>query len=232
MISGKNSLWILLVLIVLGDMSLCYAQETPFQFSLGLTYWYPKWTTDTFEGSAGTVGPKLSASYKNFGIGLLYLTGDFDVEVKSGQNANASRQDIDIIVQYSINSYFSAGLGFKYQTYERKSSNQKYEESLTGVGVGIGAYYPISGTPLYLYGNGSYLPTLNINVDSTIGSASSSESGNGYAMNLEIGLGYSFATVPIEIDIGYRDQKVKEKDLSRNANDRFKGPVIEVSYAF
>lgn len=211
--------------------SLGHCQESPFRFSLGLNHWFSQWETDHFDGSGlGAYGPKLSVGYKNFGLGLVYLTGNFDLDITGVKNAEADRSDLDIVFQYNFNAYFGASLGFKYFSYDLSSTSIKVTETLTGVGLGVGGYYPLAESGFYLYGTTSYLPALSIDYENKIDDES--DSGDGWASNTELGFGYAFAQLPLSIDLGYRYQKISKEGLGRNTSDTFQGPVIDVSYSF
>jgi hypothetical protein len=210
-----------------------FCQESPFQFSVGLVQWFSRWDTDFFKGSGfGSWGPKIGVGYKNFGLGIVFLNGNFDLDIKGGGKADADRSDLDVILQYRINQYISASLGLKYFTYNMSSKTQSIEESLTGAGLGLGGYYPFAESGFYAYGLISYLPALNIDYSAKISGFKESDSGDGSAFNAEGGVGYLFTRIPISIDVGYRHQTVDKKGLTKNTSDVFSGPAIDVSYAF
>ncbi|MBN2056055.1 outer membrane beta-barrel protein [bacterium] len=220
----------LFVMLAALSGSVCLAADLPVTISAGVIHWFSSWDTDLFDGKGiGSFGPKLSIGYHRFGLGVIFLKGSFDLDLKGGGTADGTRTDIDIVLQYSVNEYFSAGVGYKALDYDLNSHTQTAEEKMAGFGLGISGFYPLGTTSLYAYGSLSYLPLIDVEYETEIGDDRTSRSVDGSALNLEAGLGYTFRKLPIGIDLGYRYQNVDKGDIERNTSDTFQGPVIDAS---
>jgi len=217
--------------ILLALAAPVFAQESPsLSASLGINYWWANWDQDNVDDSSGSLlGPKVGLAYGRFSFGVVYLAGSFDLDFRGGTTAEADRQDLDIIVQYAIFDYLSAGIGYKRLSYDYKTkTGVKAESTMTGFALGVSGSYPIGQTGLLAYAAASFLPSVNYDDTFITPSEKVTTSDTATGINIEAGLSYMFPQFPLAIDLAYRHQNI-DKDVN---SDTFSGPAIEVSYSF
>jgi len=233
--------------IVVGIITLLAALGTTasaenWSFRAGLQYWMPDWKYDKsvydYDGDTdGVYGPVLFVGYKNFGLGINYYTGTFDVKVE-GETQEKDRTDYDIYMTYRFLKYFNAILGYKVLDFEKgESIEYNLETKVDGFALGIAAGYPIGTTNIFVYGNGFYLPALTGDeewVPQFQGGEHIKYDVDADGFNIEAGAGYLFnfsETVSLSVKAGYRVQRFDyefDNEFVLPADEAYDGFRIEI----
>jgi hypothetical protein len=227
---------LIMVALLLAAPAVVFAQEYEQTLSIGasLNYWLASWDQDNFDSNnAGMFGPKLSVTYGRFGVGILYTSGSFDLDLQGGAKADASRQDLDLVFHYTVLDFLGVSAGYKRFAYDYKmSSDVKADWTFQGFGIGVSSAYPIGDTGLAVYGALAYLPVVSVDSELRFAGEKATDSGKATGFTLEIGGGYVLPTIPLSFDLAYRYQRVSTKDLGEDLTDTFGGPILEIGYTF
>ncbi|MBN1295962.1 hypothetical protein JXA80_04220 [bacterium] len=199
--------------------------------SLGVTYWYPDWSNDQadFDSStSGLYGPSAFLHYGDFGIGIQYFTGSFDLSFPgASSDISADRTDFDLMLSYRIARHFHLSVLYKSIAFDW---DQTYhvESEITGFGFGGGINTMVS-THVLLYAYGFYMPSLDYEEDIE---QSGSYSGDADGFWLEAGLGYVVSDLPLLVKAGYRFQTIDVTSGSAEWSEETDGARIDISYIF
>ncbi|MBN1879294.1 hypothetical protein JW823_04210 [bacterium] len=199
--------------------------------SLGLSTWFPDWSNEdtNFESSSsGLYGPSLFIHYRNFGLGLQYFTGQFDLLFPgTSDEITADRSDFDVILSYRIARLFQASVLYKSIQYDWQQTFD-VESTLNGFGFGggINHVFPVG---ILLYGYGFYMPGLDYEQRITHGARYSGDA-SGYWF--EAGSGHVFSNPGILFKLGYRYQIIDIESQSSSWQETTKGFRFDVSYCF
>ncbi|MBN1552996.1 hypothetical protein JW979_16090 [bacterium] len=231
----------MVITTVIVFTSISNAKDWDFRF--GLQYWRPDWSyeKDIYEYQADTsnvYGPAGYIGYKNWGFGVNYFTGNFDVDVDFDVSSK-KREDLDIYVTYRFLSYFNAILGYKLLDFEKvESFDYDLTTSVDGIAIGIAMGYPLAKTRAFVYGNAFFMPSLSGEESwkpaySGLPSLTYDVDAKGY--NAELGLGYLWAMMEdfsLSFKGGYRLQRFKYEygsDFVLDADEKYDGLKFEVS---
>ncbi|MFC1850625.1 hypothetical protein ACFL27_10575 [candidate division CSSED10-310 bacterium] len=174
----KSALFIIIILWCTPVFASEGQPSSDWTFSLGAKVWYAAWIQQgTDFGSAYVFGPTLSVRRKNISFGGSYLTSSvFSKRVESEfdssntRKVDSQRDDIDLYVSYSFNTYFSLALGFKksmvdvdYEdtwNYDRISgewilinNDRNHAETMdfSGLGLSVTGLLPIKDTQFFVH---------------------------------------------------------------------------------
>lgn len=199
--------------------------------NIGITYWYPDWSneqSDFDSETSGVYGPVGFIHYGNFGLGLQYYSGEFDLDFPgAASKISADRSDLDLTLSYRIADIFQLSVLYKQiefdweQTFEVKSE-------ITGFGVG-GGFNKVFPNRLLMYGFGYYLPELDY--EQTIAEAKD-HSGDANGFWVEAGIGYVIPDVHLLAKIGYRFQSIDVETTVSDWTEETDGFRIDICYYF
>jgi hypothetical protein len=199
--------------------------------NLGFSYWYPEWSNglSNFDSStAGLYGPAFFIHVKNWGIGLQYFTGEFDLIFPgSSQAISADRTDMDIMLSCRIAKYFQLSALYKNIEFDWKQT-YKVRSHLSGFGFGGGVNH-VFPQKILCYGFGFYMPTLDYRQAISGGD---DVSGNADGYWLEGGIGYIITHPGLILRLGYRYQRLSiEADILDWIEDT-DGVRADITYYF
>jgi hypothetical protein len=215
----------------LGLVSATYAAD--FHVTVGMDYWKPDWDYSTRDfdtvnaTTSGMYGPNVRGSYGPFYLGISYMIGEFEI---SEFNDKGDRTDVTYIAGYTFLNYFTARVqyeDFKYTHDFDASSGIKQNQ--TGLGFGLGGFYPFGDTGLFVHGSAAYTPFGNAENELYNPVRRVKEDGDATKFSLDMGLGYSFE-FPLAVSVGYRYSKSTTKDDFME--HEFKGFTASLSYTF
>ncbi len=228
----KRLIIFITLIIILSSISFAQKEKDIF-LSIGINYWPSKWEGKNFTSSGiGLFGLKTGIIYNKFGLGLVYLRGDYKLDLKgSKKDADSTRQDFDFLILYQLIPKLSVTVGYKFLTYNYTHPSSDVTKTFHGPGIGLSFYAPIGESNFSIYASTSYLPILKMKDEFKIpGSSKQINNYNVYGYNFELGFSYDFENFPLSIDLGFRYQKISKSDI--NLSDKFLGAILDISYTF
>ncbi|MBF0540119.1 MAG: hypothetical protein HQK91_01550 [Nitrospirae bacterium] len=144
--------------------------ESPVVVSVGVTSWYPAYTTTYTQPYKATtsefmLGPRVSFSYKDFFLGASWITAASGINWSTGNSfldQNEKQSALNLILGYMFNQYVGLFGGYLYETGSYKYNNSLISgihllsNTLQGPGLGVTGKLPI-GDNFFLYLNGSWM---------------------------------------------------------------------------
>lgn len=117
------------------------------------------------------LGVSLKLSYGNFfgGISWLQVTEDYSIRYRNNTisppatgHVKFNRRDVDILAGYMLHPRFGIIAGYKLISSDDAIGvlNDKFDLSITGYAIGVTANYPFGESPLLLYTNLSFMPSM------------------------------------------------------------------------
>ena len=219
-------IWFLFSLLTLSSLA-----SDQWGGNLGFSYWHPDWTseqTDFCSSTDGLYGPALFFHVKNWGLGIQYFTGSFDLDFQqSSQTLAANRTDMDIILSYRLAKYFQLSALYKNIEFDWKQT-YKVKSTLSGFGFG-GGFNNVFSKNFLCYGFGFAMPKLDYS--QTIFSGSNL-SGNADGCWVEGGLGYILSDLRLIVKLGYRYQRLSFEADTHDWIEKTEGLRVDLSYYF
>ncbi len=214
------------------------AHASDFSFSVGFDYWKPDWDytvsgKSNFDASSttdGMFGPNIRIGYRAFYAGISYLTGDFDFDLSNTDNDTGNRDDYTYFAGYNFLNYFTARIYYEDFNFKHNFDSQSgITQDQTGLGFGIGAFYPFADTGFFVLGSASYTPFGNLKYKLHFSDNHESEDGDATKYTFDGGIGYYF-NFPLSLTVGYRYSKTDTDDDFMD--NEFKGVTFSASYTF
>jgi hypothetical protein len=204
--------------------------------TVGATTWYSWWNFDMKNSNTSDVdptllyGPVIAVKFsENYSFTFVYLYGKFDMtEEDSGieYTNEMSRTDSDIVINYTLNSYFKIFAGIKYMAYKMPG----FEHGGIGPGLGLSFVYPLSQN-FFLLGNISGLYIWGKEDSGSDGEDSYNEPG----ANMGLSIAYYIPEASTTISLGARYQYFKtiyDKTDNHDITHQFYGVTLTATYSF
>jgi len=215
----------LLVLISILAPAKLYATD----ITVGAATWYSWWDFKE-EGNnmdldpAFLFGPALSVKFNDdFNLTFVYLYGKYDQKGSS----KVKRSDSDLAINYRLNYFLKLFAGAKYMNF---SSQQDFDHSSIGPGLGLNAALPIGENLFLLATLSGFCLWGDEDGSSSLGDYKE------YGINSTLSFAYYIARASTTVSLGGRFQyfKTDYDDFGPEADikHKFYGVTLTATYTF
>ncbi len=202
---------LILVIFSVCAINILEASADPIiNWNISPRLWYADWDAGDSDDSSLMCGVGASISFKKFGLGLSFLTGEFDHAYDEGK-MSSDRFDSDLYLSYKIlEPYVSLSAGYKLITYEFQfkydllDEDIKADADVTGFGLGCAGAIPVKDI-FYFYYITSILPFMEAEMEFSYLGEKYKEDEDIFSYNIELGAGYSI-NEKISVSLGWKHQ--------------------------
>jgi hypothetical protein len=227
------------LILLTGVIFLFSSTAHALDISIGASAWYSWWDFESIGdpsseepdmGSTLLYGPVLAISFSpTWSLTAVFLYGEYEMDPAGDAKQDIKRYDSDTALNYSLNRYIKAFVGFKYMGYDWDNG----DHISYGPALGLAFTLPlIDNFYLLLNVSGVYLwGTHTENGDNGKEENDYIETG----VNSNISIAYYIAPASTSINLGFRYQFFKTEYDDEQWHDNkhtFYGVTLSVVYSF